>query len=62
MGSVVICILSSAAFSAASCVCGWLYEEKLTFIWAGAFLLLSCILAVTMQGWILETEEPQWNL
>ena len=61
-GSIVICIFSSAFFAAAPFVYSRLYEERLTVIWAVAFVLLVCSLVISMRRWIHEMEEPVWNL
>lgn len=61
-GSIVICIFSSAFFAAAPFVYSRLYEERLTVIWAAAFVLLVCSLVISMRRWIHEMEEPVWSL
>lgn len=61
-GSIVICIFSSAFFAAAPFVYSRLYEERLTVIWAVAFVLLGCSLVISMRRWIHEMEEPVWSL
>ena len=61
LGSIVICILSSAVFAAAPIFFSWLYEERLTMIWAAAFILLTCSLAASVREQMREMEEPIWN-
>ena len=61
-GSIVICVLSSAFFAAAPFIYSRLYEEKLTVIWAAAFVFLICSLVISMRRWICEMEEPVWSL
>lgn len=61
-GIIMICILSSAFFSAAPVICDWLYEEKLTIIWAAAFFILMSSLVSSISGWVRELEEPVWSL
>ena len=60
-GSVLICILSSAAFVAAPVFFERLYEERLTIIWAAVFVLLTFSLAGSIREWICGMEEPVWN-
>jgi hypothetical protein len=57
----VICTLSSAVFAAAPIFMSSLYEESLTIIWATAFILLICSLAVSVREQMREMEEPIWN-
>lgn len=61
MGSMAICLLSSVFFAAAPFICSPLYEERLTFLWAAAFILLALSLVSGMRGWICETEDVVWN-
>ena len=61
LGSIVICLLSSAVFAAAPIFMSSLYEESLTIIWAAAFILLICSLAVSVREQMREMEEPVWN-
>jgi hypothetical protein len=61
LGSIVICILSSAVFAAAPIFFSWLYEGRLTMIWAAAFILLTCSLAASVREQMREMEEPIWN-
>lgn len=61
LGSIVICLLSSAFFAAAPIFMSSLYEESLTIIWAAAFILLICCLAVSVREQMREMEEPVWN-
>ena len=61
LGSIVICLLSSAVFAAAPIFMSSLYEESLTIIWATAFILLICSLAVSVREQMREMEEPIWN-
>jgi ABC-type nitrate/sulfonate/bicarbonate transport system permease component len=61
LGSLVICTLSSAVFAAAPIFMSSLYEESLTIIWATAFILLICSLAVSVREQMREMEEPIWN-
>ncbi|MCR5160360.1 MAG: hypothetical protein K6C06_01200 [Lachnospiraceae bacterium] len=60
-GSLLICLLSSAAFGAAPLFAERLYEESMTIVWAAAFILLACGLAVSIRKYICEMEEPVWN-
>ena len=60
-GSVLICILSSAAFAAAPVFFERLYEERLTVIWAAVFMLMACCLMTSIREWIYGMEEPVWN-
>ena len=61
LGSLVICILSSGVFAAAPIFVSSLYKESLTIIWAAAFILLTCSLAVSVREQMREMEEPIWN-
>ena len=61
LGSIVICLLSSAVFAAAPIFMSSLYEESLTIIWAAAFILLICCLAVSVREQMREMEEQVWN-
>ena len=61
MGSMIICLLSSVFFAAAPFICSLLYEERLIFLWAAAFILLALSLAAGMRKWICETEDVVWN-
>ena len=61
LGSLVICMLSSAVFAAAPIFVSRLYEESLTIIWAAAFILLTCSLAVSVREQMNEMEGPVWN-
>lgn len=60
-GSIMICMLSSAFFAAAPALFGQLYEERLTVLWAAAFILIVCVLAVNLRVWTRNMEEPVWN-
>ena len=62
VGTVLICVLTSVFFAAAPFVCGRIYEEGLTIVWAAAFILLICCLMTCVRGWIREMEEPVWSL
>ncbi len=61
LGSIVICLLSSAVFAAAPIFMSSLYEESLTIIWAAAFILLICGIAVSVREQMHEMEGPVWN-
>ena len=61
LGSIVICLLSSAVFAAAPIFVSILYEESLTVIWAAAFILLICGIAVSVREQMHEMEGPVWN-
>ena len=61
LGSIVICLLSSAVFAAAPIFMSSLYEESLTIIWAAAFILLICSLAASVREQMREMEGPVWN-
>ena len=60
-GSVLICILSSAAFAAAPVFFERLYEERLTVIWAAVFILMVWSLIENIREWIYGMEEQVWN-
>ena len=60
-GSVLICIMSSAAFAAAPVFFERLYEERLTAIWAAVFMLMACCLMTSIREWVYGMEEPVWN-
>ena len=60
-GSVLICILSSAAFTAAPVFFERLYDERLTVIWAAVFILMAWNLMKSIREWIYGMEEPVWN-
>lgn len=64
-GSIVICVLASAFFAAAPFIYGRLYEERMTLLWAAAFVLLVCGLIDSMRKWAremnFEREEPVWS-
>ena len=60
-GSVLICILSSAAFATAPIFFEWLYDERLTVIWAAVFILMVWSLITSIREWIYGMEEPVWN-
>ncbi len=60
-GSLVICLLSSAVYAAAPFFARYLYEERLTFVWTAAFLLLACGFALNVREYLHEMEEPVWN-
>ncbi|MBQ3424329.1 MAG: hypothetical protein IJH38_03930 [Clostridia bacterium] len=59
-GSVLICLLSSVFFAVAPLFINRLYEDELTIIWAAAFVLLGCGLAVSTRRWAGEMEECGW--
>lgn len=65
-GSIVICVLISAFFAAAPFIYSRLYEERMTIIWAAAFILLVFGLVGSMRKWAreksFEREEPVWSL
>lgn len=61
-GVIAICILTSALFAAAPVFYSRLYEERLTVVWAAAFIVLIGSLAAGMAGWARELEEPAWSL
>ena len=61
-GSIIICFLSSGLFAAAPYCLSTLYEERFTFIWTVAFILLILSLVASVRRWICELEEPVWNL
>ena len=61
-GSIIICILSSAFFAAAPYCLSILYEERLTFIWTAAFVLIVLSLGVSVRRWICEMEGQVWSL
>ena len=60
-GSMIICFLSSGLFAAAPYCLSSLYEERFSFIWTVAFILLVFSLVVSMRRWICELEEAVWN-
>ena len=60
-GSVLICILSSIAFTAAPVFFEQLYDERLTVIWAAVFILMAWSLMTSIREWIYGMEEPVWN-
>ena len=61
LGSMLICLLSSAFFAAAPAFFSFLYEERMTALWAAAFILMACSLAGTVRGRIDSMEEAVWN-
>ena len=61
LGSILICVLSSAFFAAAPAFFSQLYEERMTVIWAAAFILTACSLAGNLREWARHMEEPVWN-
>ena len=61
LGSILICVLSSALFAAAPAFFSQLYEERMTVIWAAAFILTACSLAGNLREWARHMEEPVWN-
>jgi len=61
LGSIMICILSSAFFAAAPAFFSWLYEERLTVFWAAALVLMACSLAGNLREWVRNMEVPVWN-
>ena len=61
LGSMLICILTSAFFAAAPAFFSLLYGESLTVFWAAAFVLITCSLAGNLRVWIRNMEEPVWN-
>lgn len=61
-GSTMICIMSSALFTAAPFIYNQLYEERFLVIWGAAFILLAGSLVVNILKWIHEMEEPIWSL
>ncbi len=60
-GSVLICLLSSAAFAAAPAFLAGLYEERLTVLWAALFITMAGGLPGSIRNWIARMEEPVWN-
>ena len=60
-GSVVICLLSSAAFAAAPVFLARIYEESLTILWAAVLVLMACGLSGSVRSWMNRMEEPVWN-
>ena len=60
-GSVLICILSSIAFTAAPVFFEQLYDERLTVIWAAVFILMAWSRMASIREWIYGMEEPVWN-
>ena len=58
LGSVGICILSSAFFAAAPFFFSWLYEERQIVIWTAAFLILAYCFGESTRKWTREAEEP----
>ena len=61
-GSIIICFMSSGLFAAAPYCLSSLYEERFSFIWTVAFILIIICLFVSVRRWICELEEPVWNL
>ena len=61
-GSIIICFTSSGLFAAAPYCLSSLYEERFSFIWTVAFILIIICLFVSVRRWICELEEPVWNL
>ena len=60
-GSALICILSSAIFASVSHFINPLYEEQMIVLWAAAFIITVCGLAVFLCKSISERGEPAWN-
>lgn len=60
-GSLLICLLSSALFAAVPHFYRQMYGESLTVIWAAAFFLTACGLAVSVREYLHEMEGPVWN-
>ena len=60
-GSLLICCMASACFAAAPALFTLLYEERLTVLWAAAFILITCSLAGNLREWTRSMEEPVWN-
>ena len=60
-GSTIICLMSSAFFTAAPFLYSQLYEERLLVVWGTAFILLAGSLVVNILKWIHEMEEPVWS-
>ena len=62
-GSVLICILSSAFFAAAPFFFNQLYEERMTVLWAGGFIMMIGGLTVCIRKSIYTYKmgEPEWN-
>lgn len=61
LGSVVVCILSSVFFASLPFFFNALYEERLTVLWAAAFILMLCGLTACIREGIAEKGEPIWN-
>lgn len=61
VGSLVICILSSAVYAAAPRFFSYLYEKSFTILWAAAFILLAGSFAFSMREYIHEMEDMVWN-
>ncbi|MBQ9031122.1 MAG: hypothetical protein IJ106_06675 [Parasporobacterium sp.] len=61
MGSTMISISSSAFFAVAPAFFSQLYEERLTVLWAAAFVLMACSVTRNLREWICNMEEPVWN-
>ncbi|MCR5087968.1 MAG: hypothetical protein K6C08_00470 [Oscillospiraceae bacterium] len=60
LGSILVCIFSSAFFAAAPVFFNCLYEERLTAFWAAAFILTVCSLAGNIFEWTHNMEEAVW--
>ena len=60
-GSMLICILSSIAFTGAPVFFEQLYDERLTVIWAAVFILMAWSLMTSIREWIYGMEELVWN-
>ena len=60
-GSVLICILASALFASVSYFFDLLYEERLTVVWAAAFLLMACGMMICIRESVAKKEEPVWS-
>ena len=60
-GCVLICLLASAFFAAAPVFLAWLYEERLTVLWAAVMILMVVGLSGSVRNWITRMEEPAWS-
>jgi len=62
-GSVLICIFSSAFFAFAPIFFNQLYEERMTVLWAGGFIMMIGGLTVCIRKSIYTYKmgEPEWN-
>lgn len=61
LGSLVICMLSSAVYAATPHFFSYLYEKSFTILWAAAFILLAGSFAFSMREYIHEMEDLVWN-